>query len=33
MNYDTQWNTSKGEEMLFNILMAYANYDSQIGYV
>lgn len=29
----SSWNTKKGENMLFNILLAYANYDEQVGYV
>ena len=27
------WNSDKCQDMLYNILMAYANYDRQIGYV
>jgi hypothetical protein len=30
---DGSWNQQDGHEMLFNALFAYANYDSQIGYV
>lgn len=30
---DTSWNTKKAEDQLFNILLAYANYDTQVGYV
>mmetsp|Transcript_6705 Transcript_6705/g.11260 ORF Transcript_6705/g.11260 Transcript_6705/m.11260 type:complete len:145 (+) Transcript_6705:1311-1745(+) len=30
---DYSWNQQDGHEMLFNVLFAYANYDSQIGYV
>jgi hypothetical protein len=30
---DNSWNQDKGKEMLYNVLLAYANYDSQIGYV
>lgn len=30
---DSSWNHEKGQGMLFNILLAYANYDSQVGYV
>ena len=30
---DSTWDTDKGQQMLFNVLLAYANYDSQIGYV
>ena len=29
---DDSWNTKAGEEMLFHILLAYANYDTQTGY-
>ena len=27
------WNTKAAENSLFNILLAYANYDAQVGYV
>ena len=30
---DASWNNQIGQQMLFNVLLAYANYDSQIGYV
>lgn len=30
---DTSWNSKKAEDQLFNILLAYANYDTQVGYV
>ena len=30
---DSSWNTKKAEDQLFNILLAYANYDTQVGYV
>lgn len=30
---DQSWNTKKAEDQLFNILLAYANYDTQVGYV
>lgn len=29
----SQWNSKKAEDQLFNILLAYANYDHQVGYV
>ena len=27
------WKSEEGQQMLYNVLLAYANYDSQIGYV
>ena len=30
---DASWNQDDGQIMLFNVLLAYANYDTQIGYV
>lgn len=30
---DATWNNKTGEDMLFNILLAFANYDTQVGYV
>jgi hypothetical protein len=30
---DASWNTNDGQLMLFNVLLAYANYDTSIGYV
>ena len=27
------WRSEEGQKMLYNVLLAYANYDSQIGYV
>ena len=30
---DHSWDTEKGQSMLFNVLLAFANYDTQIGYV
>ena len=30
---DFNWKSERGQNMLFNVLLAYSNYDSQIGYV
>lgn len=30
---ENSWNTKDAEDQLFNILLAYANYDTQVGYV
>ena len=30
---DATWNNKTGEDMLYNILLAFANYDTQVGYV
>ena len=30
---DFNWKSEAGQQMLYNVLLAYANYDSEIGYV
>ena len=30
---ESTWKTKEAEDKLFNILLAYANYDTQVGYV
>ena len=30
---DFNWKSERGQKMLYNVLLAYSNYDSQIGYV
>jgi len=30
---DFNWKSEQGQKMLYNVLLAYSNYDSQIGYV
>jgi hypothetical protein len=30
---DFNWKSVQGQTMLYNVLLAYSNYDSQIGYV
>ena len=32
-NVENKWNTKDAMDQLFNILLAYANYDTQVGYV